>query len=166
MCAATIASVVLSLFAAQAAPATPARAETTAPPSASSSGVATTGSSVPAAEKPSARSSSGALAIDVEFLESSGVTLAERHVRLSLGTPETISVQQGNRTVLLETTVRAGAKTGCHKIDVTLRDRRIDASGRFEKTVWQSTSEPCTATPFVLGPKEETRIKVALKPAN
>lgn len=165
MCAATIVSVVLSLLAAQAAPVTPASAAGTAPHAAPPSGGAATGTAAPAAERPTGRSNTGTLAVDVEFLESSGVTLAERHVRVSLGRPETISIQQGNRTVLLETTVRAGAKSGCHKIDVTLRDRRIDASGRFEKTVWQSSSEPCTATPFVLGPKEETRIKVALKPA-
>ena len=116
------------------------------------------------AEPAAAKPATGTIAFDVEFMEASGITLAERHTRLSLGKTETISVQQGNRTVSLETTIRAGAKVGCHKIDVTLRDRRIDATGHFAKTVWQSTSEPCTATPFVLGPKEETRVKVALKP--
>src|SRR6185503_9938836 len=111
--------VLLTLLAVQASPSATVRAE-------------------PVAAKPV----TGTVAIDVEFMESSGVTLAERHARLALGQTETISVQQGNRTVSLETTVRPGTKAGCHKIDVTLRDGRIDPTGRFNKTVWQSASEP------------------------
>jgi hypothetical protein len=153
MRASNVVLVVLTLLAVPASPLTTAQAEP----------AAAAGAPVPV--KPvAAKTDTGTIAIDVEFMESSGVTLAERHARLSIGKTETISVQQGNRTVSLETTVRAGTKAGCHKIDVTLRDRRIDATGHFAKTVWQSTTEPCTATPFVLGPKEETRVKVALKP--
>jgi len=154
MRASNLVLVVLTLAAVAASPAALVQAEPAPAPPAAAQPVAT------------AKPSTGTIAIDVEFLESSGVTLAERHARLAIGQTETISVQQGNRTISLETTVRAGAKAGCHKIDVTLRDGRIDASGRFAKTVWQSTTEPCTATPFVLGPKEETRVKVALKPAS
>ena len=139
----TILALVLTVLAANAAPAA-------SPPPAA-----------PAA--PAARAASGTITIDVSFIEPSGATLADRRARVALGTTETIQVQQGNRTVSLEATVRAGAKAGCHKIDVTLRDRRIDATGRFNKTVWQSASEPCGSMPIVLGPKEETRVQVALK---
>lgn len=152
MRASNLVVVVLALAAVAASPSPTVHAEPTAAPPATAQPVA------------AAKPRSGTIAIDVEFMESSGVTLAERHARLAIGQTETISVQQGNRTISLETTVRAGAKAGCHKIDVTLRDGRIDASGRFAKTVWQSTTEPCTTTPFVLGPKDETRVKVALKP--
>jgi hypothetical protein len=157
MRASNLVLVVLTLAAVAAAPPALVQAEpAAAPPTAA----APTAQPV-AAPKPRA---AGTVAIDVEFMEASGVTVAERHARLAIGQKETISVQQGNRTISLETTVRPGAKAGCHKIDVTLRDGRIDAAGRFAKTVWQSTTEPCTPTPFVLGPKDETRVKVALKP--
>jgi hypothetical protein len=116
-----------------------------------------------ASAAPTARAASGTVVIEVSFIEPSGANLANRQTRATLGTTETIQVQQGNRTVSLEATVRAGVKAGCHKIDVTLRDRRIDATGRFNKTVWQSASEPCGSAPIVLGPKEETRVQVALK---
>jgi hypothetical protein len=162
MRASTITLAVLTVLAVQTT-SSPATAQ--AEPTAATAAPAEPAAAKAAGAKPAPVKSGGeTVAIDVEFMESSGVTLAERHARLALGQTETISVQQGNRSVSLETTIRAGAKAGCHKIDVTLRDRRIDATGHFAKTVWQSTTEPCTPTPFVLGPKEETRVKVALKP--
>ena len=120
----------------------------------------------PERNAPSAQSSAATMSIDVSFIEPSGATLAERTSRVALGTTETISVQQGNRNVSLEATVRRGAKAGCHKIDVTLRDRRIDATGHFNKTVWQSASEPCGSAPITLGPKGETQVQVSLKTRN
>ena len=114
---------------------------------------------------PPAGAATTKVSVQMTFIEPAGAILADRRVELSLGKTETITVQQGNRTVAAETTVWRGARPGCHRIDVTLRDRTIDATGHFNKTVWQSGSEPCGNLLITLGPKEETRLQIAITPA-
>ena len=103
--------------------------------------------------------------VEMKFVEPSGATLAERRIELTLGKTETVSIPKGGRTVSAETTVTRGTKAGCHHVDVTLRDKRIDETGHFDKTTWQSASDPCGPEPISLGPKDETRLQIGLRPA-
>ncbi len=103
--------------------------------------------------------------IAMTLVERSGATLAERNVDAALGMLETTKVQLKERTVTIDATVTAGRKPGCYKIDLVVSDRNIDGTGRFNKAVWQSATEPCDAQPITLGPKGEVRIRVAIKPA-
>jgi hypothetical protein len=100
--------------------------------------------------------------VDLTFVDRGGATFATRKVQAILGIVETVTVHQNNRTVSLEASIRAGAKAGCHKIDFTLRDRTIDSGNRFNKTVWQSASEPCGPAPITLGPKDEMQVRVSI----
>jgi hypothetical protein len=104
------------------------------------------------------------ISVDMTLIEPSGATVAERKVEVPLGRTETVNVERNQgRTVSIETTLSAGKKAGCFKINLVVRDRRIDATGHFAKTVWQSATEPCDAQPVTLGPKNETQVRVSLK---
>jgi hypothetical protein len=105
------------------------------------------------------------VSVDMTIIEASGTTLAERKIEARLGTTEAVFVQQQNRTISVDATINPGTRPGCYKIDLVVRDRTIDASGRFGKTVWQSGTEPCDPQPITLGPKEEVRVRVAVKPS-
>ena len=105
------------------------------------------------------------VSVDITIIEISGTTLAERKIEARLGTTEAVFVQQGNRTVSVDATINSGTRPGCYKVDLVVRDRTIDASGRFGKTVWQSGTEPCDPQPITLGPKEEVRVRIAVKPS-
>ncbi|MES1208607.1 MAG: hypothetical protein ABUS79_21925 [Pseudomonadota bacterium] len=120
----------------------------------------------PAATPARAETPRGAASVSVNMtlVESSGATLAVRNVDVAVGGSETVTVQQPHgRSVSVQTTVSAGAKAGCYKVDLVVRDRRIDATGRFNKTVWQSATEPCDAEPITLGPKDETQVRISLR---
>ncbi|MEP6654046.1 MAG: hypothetical protein ABJA82_11855 [Myxococcales bacterium] len=103
--------------------------------------------------------------VEMKFVEPSGATLAERRIELTLGKTETVSIPKGSRTVSAETTITRGPKAGCHHVDVTLRDKTIDETGHFNKTTWQSASDPCGTDPISLGPKEETRLQIGVRAA-
>jgi hypothetical protein len=105
------------------------------------------------------------VSVDMTILEASGATLAERKIEARLGTTEAVFVQQQNRTISVDTTINPGSRPGCYKVDLVVRDRTIDASGRFGKTVWQSATEPCDPQPITLGPKEEVRVRIVVKPS-
>ena len=103
--------------------------------------------------------------LEMSLIERSGATFADRNVDAALGVTETTTVQRKSRTVTIDTTVTAGNKPGCYKIAVVLRDRTINPTGHFNKTEWQSSTEPCDTQPVTLGPKEEIRLRIAVKPA-
>jgi hypothetical protein len=105
------------------------------------------------------------VSVDITIIETTGTTLAERKIEARLGTTEAVFVQQGNRTISVDATINSGTRPGCYKVDLVVRDRTIDASGRFGKTVWQSGTEPCDPQPITLGPKEEVRVRIAVKPS-
>ena len=118
----------------------------------------------PAARGAPATPTSGQrVSVEMKFVETSGATLAERRIELTLGKTETVSIPKGGRTVSAETTVTRGTKAGCHHVDVTLRDKTIDATGHFNKTTWQSASDPCGTESISLGPKDETRVQISVK---
>lgn len=104
------------------------------------------------------------LGLELTFTDPSGGMLGTRNVEVPLGKTETVSVQQAGRTVSAEISARAGARAGCHRIEVILRDKTINTSGQFNKTVWESFSEPCGEASFTLGPKGETRMRVNVRP--
>lgn len=102
---------------------------------------------------------------EMKFVEPSGATLADRRIELTLGKTETVSIPKGGRTVSAEVTVTRGPTAGCHHVDVTLRDKTIDQTGHFNKTTWQSASDPCGTAPISLGPKDETRLQIGVRAA-
>jgi hypothetical protein len=104
------------------------------------------------------------VSVDMTIIEPNGMTLSRKTIDVALGATEAVVVQQGNRTVSVDTTINPASKAGCYKVDLIVRNRTIDASGRFDKTVWQSSTEPCDPQPITLGPKEEVRVRISVKP--
>lgn len=119
---------------------------------------------VKAPRAPAAAVAATRFSIEMALVERTGSTIAERNVDVALGVTETTTVERKPRTVVVETTVTAGNKPGCYKINLVVRDRNIDATGHFAKTVWQSATEPCDSQPITLGPKDEIQVRVAVKP--
>jgi hypothetical protein len=117
--------------------------------------------------KPSAQvdtpKASGRLRVSIALIEPSGITLAERKIEAPLGGEGDVSVKKDNRTVSVKTTVRAGDKAGCHKIDLKVQDRDIDSYGQFSKKEWETTGEACGAQAVTLGPRQETRVRVSVE---
>ena len=112
----------------------------------------------------SGKNESPARSVDLTFIDRSGTILERRTVELQLGESETISVDQGGRSISAKTTIRRARKPGCHRVDIVLRDGTIDTTGHIKTTVWRSGSQACGALPLTLGPKTETKVEIVISP--
>jgi hypothetical protein len=104
-----------------------------------------------------------AVSADVTVLEASGVTVAERKIDVALGEEGTANIRKAARAIDLKLTVRAANKPGCYMVDVSVRDRDVDASGQFSNKEWKTTGQACGGQPTVLGPTNDTRVRVAIR---
>jgi hypothetical protein len=101
---------------------------------------------------------------DVAVLEPSGVTVADRKIDVALGEEGTAVIRKAARAIDLKLTVRNANKAGCYMVDVSLRDRDVDASGQFSNKEWKTTGQACGGQPTVLGPTNDTRVRIAVRP--
>jgi hypothetical protein len=101
---------------------------------------------------------------DLAVVEPSGVTVAERRVEVGYGEEGTAVIRKGNRAIDLKLTARPGNKAGCFMVEVALKDRDIDSTGQFSKKEWKTTSQVCGGQPTTLGPTDDTRVRISVRP--
>jgi hypothetical protein len=103
------------------------------------------------------------VAVTLTFIEPTGKTLAEKKLDAILGSETPTDVKDRNRTVSVKTTVRAAAKPDCYIAEIDVRDQDIDPSGHFSKKEWKTHGEVCGGFYITLGPRGETRIRIAVQ---
>jgi hypothetical protein len=103
------------------------------------------------------------VAVTLSFIEPSGRTLAEKRIDAILGSETPTDVKDKNRTITVKTTVRVAAKPDCYLAEIAVRDQDIDPSGHFSKKEWQTRGEVCDGFYITLGPRDETRVRIAVQ---
>jgi hypothetical protein len=116
-----------------------------------------------AAPAPSA-SAPPRVSLTLSFIEPSGKTLAEKKIEAILGSETPTEVRDKNRTMTVKTTVRLAAKPDCYNAEIDVRDQDIDPSGHFSKKEWKTRGEVCGGFYITLGPRDETRVRIAVQP--
>jgi hypothetical protein len=101
---------------------------------------------------------------DVAVVEPSGATVADRKIEVAFGEEGTALIRKAARAIDLKLTVRPANKPGCYMVDVSLKDRDVDASGQFSTKEWKTTAQACGGQPTTLGPSNDTRVRVAIRP--
>jgi hypothetical protein len=100
--------------------------------------------------------------VTLTFVEPSGKTLAEKKIEPIIGSETPTEVKDKNRTLTVKTTVRTTAQANCYMAEIAVRDQDIDSTGRFSKKEWQTRGEVCAGLQITLGPRDETRVRVAV----
>jgi hypothetical protein len=103
------------------------------------------------------------VSITLSFIEPSGKTLAEKKIEAILGSETPAEVKDKSRTITVKTTVRMAAKADCYNAEIDVRDQNIDPGGRFSKTQWKTGGEVCIGFYITLGPRDETRVRIAVQ---
>jgi hypothetical protein len=103
------------------------------------------------------------VAVTLTFVEPTGRTVAEKTVDAILGSETPVEVKDKNRTINVKTTVRTSVKADCYLAEIAVRDQDIDPSGHFSKKEWQTRGEVCSGFSITLGPRDETRVRVAVQ---
>jgi hypothetical protein len=103
------------------------------------------------------------VSVTLSFIEPSGKTLAEKKIDAILGSETPAEVKDKNRTITVNTTVRLAAKAGCYTAAISVKDQDIDPGGRFSKKEWKTQGEVCGGFYITLGPRDETRVRIAVQ---
>ena len=103
------------------------------------------------------------VSLTLSFIEPSGKTLAEKKIEAILGSETPTDVHDKNRTITVKTTVRLAAKADCYTAEIDVRDQDIDPSGHFSKKEWKTRGEVCGGFYITLGPRDETRVRIAVQ---
>jgi hypothetical protein len=105
------------------------------------------------------------VAVTLTFIEPSGKTLAEKKIEAIIGSETPTDVKDKNRTITVKTTVRTAAQADCYLAEIDVRDQDIQPSGHFSKKEWKTRGEVCAGLTITLGPRDETRVRVAVQRA-
>ena len=103
------------------------------------------------------------VSIDLALVEPSRASWGDTKVDAILGSSTTTELRQKNRTVAVTMTVQVAQKADCYRVDLVVHDREIDSTGRFSKKEWQTRGESCGGFSITVGPRDETRVRVAVR---
>jgi hypothetical protein len=103
------------------------------------------------------------VAVTLSFIEPSGKTLAEKTIDAILGSETATDVKDKNRTLTVKTTVRLAPRPDCYLAEIAVRDQDIDPTGHFSKKEWQTHGEVCGGFYITVGPRDETRVRIAVR---
>jgi hypothetical protein len=110
-----------------------------------------------------APATSARLTTEIALVDSSGTTLGHQKLNTTLGAKELVTAKAGGRSVTCEAAFGEGDRLGCVKVDLTVTDRTIDASGRFSRTEWRSTIQTCDAQPLTVGHADQVRVRISVE---
>jgi hypothetical protein len=103
------------------------------------------------------------VSVNLSFIEPSGRTLAEKRIDAILGSETATEVRDKNRTIAVKTTVRVAQKADCYLAEIAVRDQDIDQAGHYSKKEWSTRGEVCGGFYITLGPRDETRVRIAVQ---
>jgi hypothetical protein len=104
------------------------------------------------------------VAVNLTFIEPGGKTLAEQKIDVILGSETATEVKDKGRTIKVRTTVRLAQKSDCYLAEIVVNDQSIEPSGHFSKKEWKTHGEVCNGFYITLGPRDETRVRIAVVP--
>jgi hypothetical protein len=102
------------------------------------------------------------VSVTLSFIEPSGRTLGEKTIEAILGSATPAELKNSNRTINVNTTVRVATKADCYQAEIMVRDQDLDPSGHFSKKEWKTAGEVCEGFSITLGPRDETRVRLAV----
>lgn len=103
--------------------------------------------------------------VNLTFIEPGGKTLAETKIEAILGSETPAEVKDRGRTIKVRTTVRLAQKADCYMTSIIVNDQYIEPSGHFSKKEWKTHGEVCGGFYITLGPRDETRVRIAVQRA-
>jgi hypothetical protein len=103
------------------------------------------------------------VSVSLSFIEPSGKTLAEKTILAVLGSETATDVRDKGRTIKVKTTVRVAEKPDCYLAEIAVNDQYIEPSGHYSRKEWKTRGEVCGGFYITLGPRDETRVRLAVQ---